>query len=479
MHPRKPNEKGSGRLEKKELLLFSAQPRAPRRGPSLRRVLRVTQIPPPRPIFQAPTSPGVYWRGDVRWIKYPPAIQRLLERHETQSAGFVNIGPVRTSRGDYMVDLQNNVQVSTRGPSPSSTSATSTHDSKKDKAPAEVSCFGIVWNKRKKDEKNATRTATKERTGADDARASTGKTFGFGAVAFMATYAAAAHVFSRVRFGSRVSAPPSTSVTSATPAQYLPCEMFQGTRPGYFFCLGAQGSGYYVDRVAQSSAATLVSSSAKATFRPPIRRTPAPILPSWTLDFFENLWQTAPDCKNDITPAEDPAALLALMDSIKDLYLRNVRHFLEEGKKLHVRHGKKRPTLAFRDNLWDLQCAQLRKFLELAKKHGASESDPRVLFGYHGTSVENADKIFLEGFSPACRRSSGAGAYFSGELEYSAGYAQQRGPGDILLVVLLLDGHRSRSGGPVLPVCDKKPSINGQCVFEEKYAMPVARLRGF
>ncbi len=171
--------------------------------------------------------------------------------------------------------------------------------------------------------------------------------------------------------------------------------------------------------------------------------------------------------------------LLALMDSIKDLYLRNVRHFLEEGKKLHVRHGKKRPTLAFRDNLWDLQCAQLRKFLELAKKHGASESDPRVLFGYHGTSVENADKIFLEGFSPACRRSSGAGAYFSGELEYSAGYAQQRGPGDILLVVLLLDGHRSRSGGPVLPVCDKKPSINGQCVFEEKYAMPVARLRGF
>ena len=170
---------------------------------------------------------------------------------------------------------------------------------------------------------------------------------------------------------------------------------------------------------------------------------------------------------------------MALMDSIKDLYLRNVRHFLEEGKKLHVRHGKKRPTLAFRDNLWDLQCAQLRKFLELAKKHGASESDPRVLFGYHGTSVENADKIFLEGFSPACRRSSGAGAYFSGELEYSAGYAQQRGPGDILLVVLLLDGHRSRSGGPVLPVCDKKPSINGQCVFEEKYAMPVARLRGF
>ena len=404
-----------------------------------------------------------------------------------------------------MVDLQNNVQVSTRGPSPSSTSATSTHDSKKDKAPAEVSCFGIVWNKRKKDEKNATRTATKERTGAGDARASTGKTFGFGAVAFMATYAAAAHVFSRVRFGSRVSAPPSTSVTSATPAQYLPCEMFQGTRPGYFFRLGAQGSGYYVDRVAQSSAATLVSSSAKATFRPPIRRTPAPILPSWTLDFFENLWQTAPDCKNDITPAEDPAALLALMDSIKDLYLRNVRHFLEEGKKLHVRHGKKRPTLAFRDNLWDLQCAQLRKFLELAKKHGASESDPRVFFGYHGTSAENADKIFLEGFSTECRYcSSGAGAYFSGELEYSAQYARDHhevelknsarptskpeGPGDILLVALLLDGDRSApifGDHDLRAACDDEPVINvpvinvERCVFDEKYAMPLARLRGF
>ncbi len=114
MHPRKPNEKGSGRLEKKELLLFSAQPRAPRRGPSLRRVLRVTQIPPPRPMFQAPTSPGVYWRGDVRWIKYPPAVgARILERHETQNTGFVNIGPVRTSRGDYMVDLTHNCPLHT------------------------------------------------------------------------------------------------------------------------------------------------------------------------------------------------------------------------------------------------------------------------------------------------------------------------------------------------------------------------------
>ena len=195
---------------------------------------------------------------------------------------------------------------------------------------------------------------------------------------------------------------------------------------------------------------------------------------------------------------------MALMDSIKDLYLRNVRHFLEEGKKLHVRHGKKRPTLAFRDNLWDLQCAQLRKFLELAKKHGASESDPRVLFGYHGTSVENADKIFLEGFSPACRRSSGAGAYFSGELEYSAQYARDHhevelknsarptskpeGPGDILLVALLLDGDRSApifGDHDLRAACDDEPVINvpvinvERCVFDEKYAMPLARLRGF
>ena len=166
------------------------------------------------------------------------------------------------------------------------------------------------------------------------------------------------------------------------------------------------------------------------------------------------------------------------MDSIKDLYLHHVNHFLEEGKKHHVSYGKEPPTLVVRDNLWDLQCAQLRKFLELAKKHGASESDPRVLFGYHGTSAENAEKIFLEGFSPACRRSSGAGAYFSGELEYSAGYAQQRGPGDILLVVLLLDGNTS--GVPVCAICEEKPVIHVQgCVFDEKYAMPLARLRGF
>ena len=37
-------------------------------------------------------------------------------------------------------------------------------------------------------------------------------------------------------------------------AQYLPCKTFQGARPGYFFRLGAQGPGYYLDRVARHAA---------------------------------------------------------------------------------------------------------------------------------------------------------------------------------------------------------------------------------
>ena len=37
-------------------------------------------------------------------------------------------------------------------------------------------------------------------------------------------------------------------------AQYLPCKTFQGARPGYFFRLGAQGPGYYLDRVARDAA---------------------------------------------------------------------------------------------------------------------------------------------------------------------------------------------------------------------------------
>jgi hypothetical protein len=207
--------------------------------------------------------------------------------------------------------------------------------------------------------------------------------------------------------------------------------------------------------------------------------------------------------KNDKTSADH--ALLALMDSIKDLYLHHVNHFLEEGAKHHKKLGKEPPTFVVRKNMWDLQCAQLRKFLELAKKHGASESDPRVFFGYHGTSAENAEKIFLEGFSTECRYcSSGAGAYFSGELEYSAQYARDHhevelknsarptskpeGPGDILLVALLLDGDRSApifGDHDLRAACDDEPVINvpvinvERCVFDEKYAMPLARLRGF
>ena len=178
-------------------------------------------------------------------------------------------------------------------------------------------------------------------------------------------------------------------------------------------------------------------------------------------------------------------ALLALMASIKDVYFRQVSHFLEEGNKHHERRGQLPPTLVVRDNLWDLQCALLRKFLELAKKHGASASDPRVLLGYHGTSAGNAEKIILAGFCPTCRRSNGAGAYFSGQLEFSATYARQQCTGDTLLVILLLDGqrvcnghmyeHQHLRGHPDSPLL-----INAaECVFDEEYAMHIARLRGF
>ena len=188
---------------------------------------------------------------------------------------------------------------------------------------------------------------------------------------------------------------------------------------------------------------------------------------------------------NDIKTAE--CALLALMDSIRNLYFPQVSHFLEEGNKHHKKLGKKPPTFVVRDNLWDLQCAQLRKFLELAKKHGASASDPRVLFGYHGTSAKNAKKIMCQGFSPRCRHSGFSGAFFSGMLEHSAGFARERGrcPGDILLVILLLDGqqmcgrhmyeHQHLRGHP-----DRPHLINvAECVFDEKYVVPLARLRGF
>lgn len=44
--------------------------------------------------------------------------------------------------------------------------------------------------------------------------------------------------------------------------------------------------------------------------------------------------------------------LLALMDSIKDVYFLHVYHFLEEGNK-HSKRGK--TTLVVRKNMWDLQ----------------------------------------------------------------------------------------------------------------------------
>ena len=192
-------------------------------------------------------------------------------------------------------------------------------------------------------------------------------------------------------------------------------------------------------------------------------------------------------------------ALLALMASIKDVYFRQVSHFLEEGNKHHERRGQLPPTLVVRDNVWDLQCALLRKFLELAKKHGASASDPRVLFGYHGTSTGNAEKIMCQGFSPRCRHSGFSGAFFSGQLEYSANYARDHhevankmshrptskpeGPGDILLVVLLLDGNRDGTifgQRDLRTASETKPVISvEQCIFDERYVMPLARLRGF
>ncbi len=67
------------------------------------------------PSHLTPTSPGVYWCGDVQWIKYLPALEtRILEGYKTQTR-LVNIGPVtsigpkKSSPGDYQVDLDLNV----------------------------------------------------------------------------------------------------------------------------------------------------------------------------------------------------------------------------------------------------------------------------------------------------------------------------------------------------------------------------------
>ena len=147
--------------------------------------------------------------------------------------------------------------------------------------------------------------------------------------------------------------------------------------------------------------------------------------------------------------------------------------------------------------VWDVTRERTRAFLSLCARSGASPADVsrRVLFGYHGTSAARAAKIMREGFSERCRRSQGEGAYFSGAMEYSAKYARDHhglssrnsareptehpeGPGDILLVALLLDGHKNTW------VLDRKaanvPVISATwSVFDEAYAMPLARLSGF
>ena len=147
--------------------------------------------------------------------------------------------------------------------------------------------------------------------------------------------------------------------------------------------------------------------------------------------------------------------------------------------------------------MWDVTRERTRAFLSLCARSGASPADVsrRVLFGYHGTSAARAAKIMREGFSERCRRSQGEGAYFSGAMEYSAKYARDHhglssrnsareptehpeGPGDILLVALLLDGHKNTW------VLDRKaanvPVISATwSVFDEAYAMPLARLSGF
>ena len=403
-------------------------------------------MPKHKTTFKHPTSPGAYWRGDFRWIKYPLAIsQRILEgQKQTQSPGLVNIGPVRTSRGDYVVDLVDNVQVSPRGMKRKVlvVPSTSTRDGKKDKTPPEVSCFPFVWNKRTKNEKNETRKKATRAPGAYD-------------------------------------------------VPYQPCQTFKSARPGYFFRLGAHGPGYYLDGAAPvgtkkltgdflvGAAAIITASAAVAVVS-------------------SRIWFGSARVSTPVITSED-RALLQLNDRIKDMYFSHVKHFLLEGNHHHAKKGKEPPTLVVRDNMWDLQCALLRQFLTLAKTHGASHTNTnkRVLFGYHGTSAENAEKIFKEGFRPECRRSAGAGAYFSGVLEFSAKYARDHhgvsknsgrptskpeGPGDILLVVLLLDGHRGGlCGDHELTGHPEKPlAINvAQCIFDEKYVMPLARLRGF
>ncbi|MDB9924883.1 beta-catenin-like protein 1 [bacterium] len=53
--------------------------------------------------------------------------------------------------------------------------------------------------------------------------------------------------------------PPSVGASSsrASPV-YLPCKTFQGARRGYFFKLGGQGPGYYIDQVARDAATAMM-----------------------------------------------------------------------------------------------------------------------------------------------------------------------------------------------------------------------------
>lgn len=119
----------------------------------------------------------------------------------------------------------------------------------------------------------------------------------------------------------------------------------------------------------------------------------------------------------------------------------------------------------------------MKKFLDVLILAGATEDNPRVMLGYHGTPSRNAATIMKNGFCPKCRRSSGDGAYFSGELSYSLTYARKDGGigfGDVFLVALLETnppGVRTKPGSDL---------INAQgAIFKEETTLPLARLSGF
>jgi len=56
---------------------------------------------------------------------------------------------------------------------------------------------------------------------------------------------------------------------------YLPCKTFQGARGGYYFRLGTQGPGYYLDRVGRhkaAAAAAVAGFGAGGSMMPPANR---------------------------------------------------------------------------------------------------------------------------------------------------------------------------------------------------------------